>query len=268
MNNRDGFSISILASGSTGNATYIESADKKLLIDCGLSGKKTEQLLQSINRDPKDLDAIFVTHEHHDHVHGVGVMARRYHLPIYANEKTWQAMAPSLGKIAPEQKFILANDTTMTFGDIDISSFGVSHDAVDPQFYSLQKDNKRFVILTDTGYVSDRMSGFLRDADVYLLESNHDVNMLRSGPYPWSLKQRILSEKGHLSNNESALAITDMLGRHTKRIYLGHLSQKNNMKEVARTTTEDILMKNDTGINHDFYLYDTDPNEATKLYHL
>lgn len=268
MNNQAGFSISILASGSAGNATYIESNNKKILVDCGLSGKKVEGLFREINRDPNDLDAILVTHEHRDHTHGVGVMARRYNLPIYANEKTWKAMEKILGKITPEQKRIFKNDETITFDDIDVSSFGVSHDAIDPQFYSFQKDNKRFVMLTDTGYVSEQMVGFLRDADAYLMESNHDVNMLRTGPYPWSLKQRILSEKGHLSNDEGALAITDLLGDKTKRIYLGHLSQKNNIKEVARSTTEEILIKNDTGVNHSFYLYDTDPNQATELYRL
>lgn len=263
-----GLNISVLASGSTGNSLYIESDTTKLLIDCGLTGKKTHELFQQIDRDPDDLDAILVTHEHHDHIKGVGVLSRRHDLDIYANKKTWDAMRTKIGNIKSEHQHEFQNSTLKTIGDIDVLSFGVSHDAADPQFYAFQKDGKRFVILTDTGYVSDRMRSELKNADAYLIESNHDLEMLRMGPYPWHLKQRILSDKGHLSNEDSSLALAEMLGSRTKRIYLGHLSQKNNMKAVARSTVEDILMRKDTGVNEEFYLYDTDPNEAQPLFHL
>ncbi len=260
--------ISILASGSSGNAIYVESENTKLLVDCGLTGKKTEGLLRQIDRRPEDLDAILVSHEHSDHIHGVGVMSRKYDLDIYANDKTWQAMSKKLGKIKTEHKYLFNTDETMTIGDIDILSFGVSHDAIDPQFYTFQKNNKQFVILTDTGYVSDRMRDSLKNADAYLIESNHDVSMLRMGKYPWPLKQRILSDKGHLSNEDGALALADLIGNKTKRVYLGHLSRENNMKEIARDTAKEILTRKDMGVNHDFFIYDTDPDEAQPLFRL
>ena len=131
-----------------------------------------------------------------------------------------------------------------------------------------QKNNKQFVILTDTGYVNDRMRGMLRNADAYLMESNHDVSMLRMGKYPWSLKQRILSDKGHLSNEDGALALTDMIGDKTKRIYLGHLSKENNMKAIAHETVKEVLIRKDMGVDDQFYLLDTDPDEAQSIFRL
>lgn len=264
----DDLQISVLASGSSGNAIYVESPTTRLLVDSGLSGKKIAELMNQINRDPKDLDAILVTHEHSDHIQGVGVMSRRYDLDIYANDKTWEAMENKIGNIKTEHKFLFDKTEIKTIGDIDILSFGVSHDAIDPQFYAFQKNNKQFVILTDTGYVSDRMRAALKNADAYLIESNHDVSMLRMGPYPWSLKQRILSDKGHLSNDDGALALVDLVGNKTKRVYLGHLSKENNMKQIAKDTFKEILQQKDMGVGEDFFLYDTDPNEAQKLFRL
>ena len=143
-----GFKYSILASGSTGNCFYIETPQKRLLIDAGLTGKKVTSLLAEINRKPEDLDAILVTHEHSDHIKGVGVLARKYHLDIYANEQTWKVMDERnmLGKVDVSQKHVFGRGKTLTFGDLDIESFGVSHDAVDPQFYRMMKDDKSFVM--------------------------------------------------------------------------------------------------------------------------
>ena len=222
------FKYSILASSSTGNSFYVETPQKRFLIDAGLTGKKITSLLAEIDRKPENLDAIFITHEHSDHIKGVGVLARRYNLDVYANEKTWQMIDERnmIGKLDLAQKHIFERGKTLTLGDIDIESFGVSHDAVEPQFYRLMKDNKSFVVLTDTGYVSDRMAGIIENADGYLIESNHDVEILRSGSYPWSLKQRILSDKGHLSNEDGAGTMIRTIGNRTKKIYLGHLSKE------------------------------------------
>jgi len=262
----NGFNVSILASGSTGNCLYLETPQKKFLVDAGFSGKKIESLLAEIDREAKDIDALFVTHEHSDHIQGVGVLARRYGIDIYANEKTWQAMEKTLGNIPLEQKHIFDRGSVQTIGDIDIESFGVSHDAADPQFYVFHKDNKKFVMLTDTGYVSDRMRGIIRDADCYLMESNHDLEMLRMGSYPWSLKQRILGDEGHLSNEDGALVMTDILGDKTKRIYLGHLSRENNIKELAHMTMKTTLMQHDFGVNEQFRIYDTSHEHASELF--
>lgn len=260
-----GFKYSILASGSTGNCFYVETPKKRFLVDAGLSGKKITSLLAEIDRKPEDLDAIFVTHEHRDHIYGVGVLARKYHLDVYANAKTWAAMAPSLGQIDLEHKHLIEENTVLTFGDIDIESFGVSHDAVSPQFYRFMKDDKSFVMLTDTGYVSDRMAGIIENADAYLIESNYDPNILRAGSYPWSTKQRILSDKGHLSNDDGAAAMIRTLGNRTKKIYLGHLSKENNIKELANLTMTTSLQQADIGVGHDLKVFDTSPDTATPL---
>ena len=258
--------ISVLASASSGNCLYVETGKKKLLVDAGLSGKKITSLLAEIDRKPEDLDAILVTHEHRDHIHGVGVLARKYKLDIYANEKTWQAMDPLIGNVSFEQKNIFNMGQVMTLGDLDIESFGVSHDAADPQFYQFHKDNKSFVVLTDTGYCSDRVRGIIKNANGYLMESNHDPGMLRMGNYPWSTKQRILSDKGHLSNEDGALVATDVIGDKTKRIYLGHLSRENNLKEIASMTMTDALIKHDVDVYKQVRVMDTDPDKACDLF--
>ena len=156
MTEQNGFKYSILASGSTGNSFYLETPKKKILVDAGLSGKKIESLLSEIDRDIHDIDALLITHEHSDHIKGIGVLARKYGIDLYANEDTWSELDSknALGKIPVEQKHLFEMGKTMTFGDIDIESFGVSHDAIAPQFYRFMKDNKSFVMLTDTGYVS------------------------------------------------------------------------------------------------------------------
>lgn len=263
----DGFKYSILASGSTGNSFYLETDKKKILVDAGLTGKKITSLLEEIERKPEDLDAIFITHEHSDHIKGVGVLARKYGMDLYANEETWKIMDDKnmLGKIDSSQKHIFKPGQLMTFGDIDIESFSVSHDAVNPQFYRFMKDDKSFVLLTDTGYVSDRMAGLIQNADGYLIESNHDIEILRHGSYPWKTKQRILSDFGHLSNEAGAQAMIDTIGNRTKKIYLGHLSKENNIKELANMTMVNQLTQADFGVGVDLKVFDTSPDTATPL---
>ncbi|MQW23936.1 MULTISPECIES: MBL fold metallo-hydrolase [unclassified Lactococcus] len=268
MNENNGFKYSILASGSTGNSFYLETPQKKIIVDAGLSGKKIESLMSEIGRDIHDVDALLITHEHSDHIKGIGVLARKYGLDVYANEQTWSEIDSKnmVGKIADEQKHIFEMGKTITFGDLDIESFGVSHDAIAPQFYRFMKDHKSFVLLTDTGYVSDRMRGVIENADAYLMESNHEVEMLRNGPYPWSTKQRILSDRGHLSNEDGAAAAFDVLGNQTKRIFLGHLSLHNNIKELAHMTMDGYLQQHDVDTKREVHVIDTSHEHATKLY--
>ncbi len=265
IDKEDNLKVSILASGSTGNATYLETPGHKILIDAGLSGKKLEELMHSIGRTLKSVDSLFVTHEHTDHCKGAGVLARRYGLDVYANEGTWGAMSKRIGQIPVGQKHILPAGQVQSLGGLDVESFSVSHDAIDPQFYEVHYHGKSFVIITDTGYVSDRVCGTIRDADGYLFECNHDVEMLRMGGYPWPLKQRILSDTGHLSNEDGANALMETLGNRTKQIYLGHLSQENNVKALAHMTVQTIMQGHDLAVDHDFALLDTDPYQATPL---
>ncbi|QBO37472.1 MBL fold metallo-hydrolase [Periweissella cryptocerci] len=257
--------VSVLASGSSGNVTYIETPKHRVLVDAGLSGKKVESLMHDIGRTLKDVDALFVTHEHSDHIKGVGVLARKYGMPVYANTDTWDAIGTKIGVIPAEQKMDFEPGKVLTLDDLDVESFPVSHDAANPQFYQFHHNSKAFAIVTDTGYLSDRLHGTLQNADAYLIEANHDVEMLRMGGYAWSLKQRILSDKGHLSNEDGALAAIDLLGNKTKQIYLGHLSKENNQKVLAHVTVEQIMQNRDIAVDHDFMLYDTDPEIATKL---
>ncbi|WP_085993825.1 MBL fold metallo-hydrolase [Oceanobacillus senegalensis] len=254
--------FSVLASGSTGNAFYIESEQEKFLVDAGMSGKKLTNLFHKVQIDPSQLTGILVTHEHSDHIKGLGIFARKYNLPIYANEKTWKAMEGSIGKLSIDQKFLFNMEEVMTFADMDIESFGVSHDAAEPMFYTFRHDGKKVALVTDLGYVSERIKKTVEDADAYIFEANHDVEMLRMGRYPWSVKRRILGDSGHVSNEDSGLALADIVSNRTKRIYLAHLSLDNNMKDLARMSVQNVLSERGIEIE----LHDTDPEEPTALY--
>ncbi|MFA9556271.1 MBL fold metallo-hydrolase [Evansella sp. AB-rgal1] len=260
-----GIRFSVLASGSTGNAIYVESDQHRILIDAGLSGKKIEQCFQQINISPQSLDCIFVTHEHVDHIRGVGILARRYNLPIYANAKTWNAMNSALGELTTDQKFHFEIGEVKTFGDMDVESFGVSHDAAEPMFYTFHKEGRKLALITDTGYVSDRMKGVTKGANTFVFESNHDMDMLRMGKYPWNTKRRILGDEGHVSNVDAALALSDILSDDPVNVYLAHLSLDNNMKELARMTVQQTLEEKGFEVGKQVKLHDTDPVKATPL---
>jgi phosphoribosyl 1,2-cyclic phosphodiesterase len=259
------FRYSILSSGSTGNALYVESDEHSFLVDAGFSGKQMESLFGQIDRDISKLSGVFVTHEHIDHIKGIGVLARKYKLPIYANELTWRAMDRSVGEIPTEQKFIFNMETVKSFGATEIESFGVSHDAAEPMFYVFHQSGKKLVLITDTGYVSDRMKGTISNADAYIFESNHDVQMLRMGRYPWNIKRRILSDVGHVSNEDAAIAMSEVIGDRTKKVFLAHLSLDNNMKDLARMSVAQTLQSQGLIVGEEFELYDTDPKIPTIL---
>ncbi|WP_018663437.1 MBL fold metallo-hydrolase [Heyndrickxia acidiproducens] len=257
--------FSVLASGSTGNAVYVETDEHAFLVDAGLSGKQMELLFQQIGRNIADLSGILVTHEHSDHIKGIGVLARKYKLPIYANNKTWSVMDGMIGEIPTDLKFSFDMESVQSFGHLQIESFGVSHDAIQPMFYVFHEGGKKLAVITDTGYISDRMKGTISNANVFVFESNHDVEMLRMGRYPWSVKQRILSDIGHVSNEDAALAMSEVIGDQTKRIYLAHLSKDNNMKELARMAVSQTLQEQGLAVGEAFELYDTDPKTPTIL---
>ena len=257
--------FSVLASGSTGNAVYVENDEHSFLIDVGHSGKKMEQLFANIDRDMKNLSGILVTHEHSDHIKGLGVIARKYKIPIFANAKTWAAMDGLVGTIPTDLCFDFDMETVKTFGSLDIQSFPVSHDAADPMFYTFNENGRKLVVITDTGYVSDRMKGYIAAADAYVFESNHDVSMLQMGKYPWSIKRRILSDVGHVSNEDAAVAMADVVAEKPTQIYLAHLSKDNNMKDLARMSVEQTLQSCGVRAGEYLHLHDTDANEPTKL---
>lgn len=257
--------FSVLASGSSGNATYIENEGHSFLVDAGLSGRKMEELFAAIGKKMSDLDGILVTHEHSDHIKGLGIVARKHKVPIYANAKTWTAMDGLVGAIPVEQRFHFDMDTVKTFGSLDIESFAVSHDAADPMFYVFHAGGRKLSLITDTGYVSDRMKGVIQASDAYVFESNHDVGMLQMGRYPWSVKRRILSDVGHVSNEDAAVAMSEVLAEKPTRIYLSHLSKDNNMKDLARMSVEQTLQSKGIFVGEYVNLLDTDANIPTKL---
>ncbi|QFG01012.1 MBL fold metallo-hydrolase [Psychrobacillus glaciei] len=257
--------FSVLASGSSGNAVYVESDEHSFLVDVGLSGKKMEQLFSEIGRDIKKLSGIFITHEHSDHIKGLGVVARKHGVPIFANEKTWSAMDSLIGNVSVNQRFQFDMETVKTFGSIDIQSFAVSHDSIDPMFYIFHENGRKLVLITDTGYVSDRMKGHIKGADSFVFESNHDVSMLQMGRYPWSVKRRILSDVGHVSNEDAAVAMSEVVDIKKTNIYLSHLSKDNNMKDLARMSVTQTLESCGIITGEYVHLHDTDANVPTEL---
>ena len=254
--------FSVLASGSSGNAFYIESNEVKLLVDVGLSGKKIDSLFSEININPEELTGILVTHEHSDHIKGLGILARKYDLPIYANKLTWQAMEKNIGKLSSEQKFQFEANSIKTFGNIDVESFSVSHDAIDPMFFNFYCGDKKVSLVTDLGYVSEKIKKTVEGANAYIFEANHDIGMLQMGRYPWNVKRRILGDSGHVSNEDCGLALSEIITDETNRVYLAHLSKDNNMKELARMSVDQVLRERDINIP----LFDTDPGKPTTLY--
>lgn len=256
---------SVLASGSTGNAIYVENEDFKLLVDAGLSGKQVEKLMKEAGTDPGSLDALLVTHEHSDHIKGVGVIARRYNLPVYANEATWEAMEPLIGELDEAQKHVFDTGEAIDFGKLKVESYGISHDAAEPVGYCFYDGDVQLSLTTDLGYVSERIKEKVRTSQTIIMESNHDVEMLRMGAYPWSIKRRILSDVGHLSNEAAAEALCDILSGATEKVHLAHLSRDNNVLELARLTVRNILEDNGIFLDQDVEIRDTYFDRATPL---
>lgn len=237
--------FTILASGSTGNASVIDTSEAKLLVDAGLSARKLEQLMNMRDVDPRELDGILVTHEHSDHIKGLSVLARKYELPVYANEKTWQAMEKHAAGIPDHKRHIVETGGTLSFGSLRVESFAISHDAADPVGYCFTLGGLKLSFATDLGYVSEKVLDNIIDSDVLILESNHDVEMLRIGAYPWNIKRRILSDVGHLSNEMAGEALAKIVSAGTvRRVYLAHLSRDCNLMDLARLTVEGVVEEN------------------------
>lgn len=253
-----GMRFTVLSSGSTGNATIVQNETATMLVDVGLSAKRMDELLEEQGVNGTDLDGILVTHEHSDHIKGLGALARKYNLPIYANEATWEALNKHVGKIAEEKRVVMQTGEALDFGTLRVESYGISHDAAEPVGYCFYDGKEKLSLATDLGYMSDKVKEAIIDSDVLVLEANHDVDMLRMGRYPWNIKRRILSDIGHLSNEASGEALSQLLTGNTKRTYLAHLSREHNMMDLAKMTVRDVL--EDHGIFYketEFQLRDT-----------
>ena len=247
-----------IASGSSGNSIYVGSDNTHILIDCGISGKRVAAGVNSLDLDMNDISAILITHEHADHIQGVGVLARRYSIPIYGTEDTLNYIynAPETGKIDIELLHPVKKDVDFMIGDLKIAPMHISHDAVDPVAYRVYHEDEKCAVCTDLGIYDDYTVECLKDMDAVLLESNHDVNMLEVGPYPYYLKQRILSDRGHLSNDLCGSLLCRILHDKMKHIFLGHLSQENNYPDLAYESVRTSVTISDIPYNGgDFPIY-------------
>ena len=228
--------ICVLASGSKGNSSYIETNQTKSLVDIGMSAGYIAKSLKNIGVNPSDIQRIFITHTHTDHIAGLKVFLKKYHPTVYLTEK----MEKELGFDIDDKVYI---DEDVSIADLDVGVVKTSHDAADSNGYIFSSLNKSIVYITDTGYIHVKNFDKLKNKSVYVFESNHDIRMLKEGKYPYYLQQRILSDKGHLSNKDSAYYLSEFIGDNTEKIILIHLSEENNKPEVALKTLLDTLEK-------------------------
>ena len=224
-----------IASGSSGNCIYVGDENTHILVDAGISKKRIEEGLNTIGLTIKDLNAILVTHEHTDHIGGIGVLTRQCDAPVYGTKGTLQEIlqTTSLGRLDPCRFMEMQENAQIRVGDILVDSMKISHDAAQPVAYRFFKDGKKLAIATDLGIVTEENEEKLKGMDVILLEANHDVNMLQVGPYPYYLKQRILGNKGHLSNENAGKLLSRVVHDGLSHILLGHLSKENNHPDLA-----------------------------------
>ena len=223
--------FSVLGSGSKGNCTLIESGSTTLLIDAGFSGKEISRRLALINRNAEKITAIIVTHEHGDHICGVGVLSRRYNIPVYANPGTYQAAESRIKKLFQRKEF--GTGEAFAINDLKVHPFRISHDTADPVGFVVSDSHASLAYCTDTGAVSKLIAHRVRNCKALILEANHDPQMLMDGPYPMPLKQRVKSNQGHLSNGDAARFLMTLLDSSLRHVVLAHLSETNNQPKLA-----------------------------------
>ena len=232
--------IAVLGSGSKGNSTFIDINNKKILIDVGFSYKQLKQKLKKINVDPKEIDYTLITHEHTDHTYGLKVFMKNTKSKILMTKKLHETLLYDV-----QVENVQHLEETQILSDITIDLLHLSHDAVDPVGFLIESNNESLVYIADTGYINHKLFEKISNKTYYLLESNHDTEMLINGPYPPHLQRRILSDKGHLSNEFCGTYLSKLIGENTKKIILIHLSETNNAPDIALETTKKILKEND-----------------------
>lgn len=231
--------FSVLGSSSSGNSSYIEMGNKRFLIDAGFSGKKTIEKLEIIDRNINDINGILVTHEHSDHIQGLGVLSRKHDIPIYISEKSYISIREKIGKI--EEKNINFIEKDLFFEECLVKSFDVMHDAERCLGFSFEYKQKKLTYASDIGFADKVVKENFKNSDVIVLESNYDLDMLMNGPYHWNLKNRVKSRNGHLSNGEAAKLIKEVANERLKKVYLLHISGDNNTPELAYNTVKELL---------------------------
>ncbi len=228
--------VCVLASGSKGNSAYVETENTKSLIDIGMSCAYIEKSLKNIGVNPNDIERIFITHTHNDHIGGLRVFLKKHPVTVYLTEKMLNELDFDIENVC----FI---DKQEVIDDLNVKVIKTSHDVADSNGYILTEKDKSLVYITDTGYINLKNYHILKNRDFYILESNHDIKMLMEGSYPYHLKQRILGDKGHLSNKDSAYYLSQFASEKTKHIILAHLSEENNSPETALNTYKEAFEK-------------------------
>lgn len=251
--------IHILASGSTGNAAFIEMGGRKILIDAGISTRRIEKGLAEVGFDPSQLDAVLITHEHIDHIKGLDVLVRRYKVPVYTRPATWEKI-PCRDKLPRECCCELGS--SLDLGTMKIVPFAISHDAADPVGFCLLHSRSKTVLATDLGKITPTVEAALAYSNHLILESNHDPLMLKEGPYPSYLKKRISGPQGHLSNQEAGILLARVAHKGVMQVFLAHLSQQNNFPHLAIGTVNGILQEKDC---HEIMLRRTYPAATASL---
>ena len=266
-----GVSVSVLASGSRGNSAIVRSATTTILVDAGISCRETFKRMKAAGDDPHILSAILITHEHTDHVYGLAVLARKLNVPIFMTGATHQAWAravrDSVGEKPEVAKLeLFSSGCRFQIGDIAVTPFTIPHDAADPVGFAFRSEGIKVAIATDLGYVPPNVCDHLRACDVLVIESNHDVEMLRGGPYPWSVKQRVMSRVGHLSNDALADFFASDYDGSAAYVVLAHLSEQNNHPEIARRAAEKALSPRRNLLHNRVLLAaQSEPMEAIRL---
>lgn len=252
-----------LFSGSSGNASFVSFGETALLIDAGLPAKTLTAALDAIGVSPSDLSGILITHEHSDHVRGLETLAKRYRLDVFASEGTWDAMGPRFPGLLPRQRREFRPEEDFYIGQVNVLPFEIPHDAAQPVGFCLEAGGKKVSFATDLGHTSREVIDRAANSDVLLLEANHDVEMLKAGPYPAMLKRRILGNRGHLSNEACALALQKLLPG-LKYVFLGHLSRENNAPELAYAAAEGAALRLGARIGSDIFLSVAYPNRTAE----
>lgn len=246
MESKDGvFRFCPVYSGSSGNMLFAEGGGARVIIDCGFTGKAAEKAMDEIGVPLSTIDAILVTHDHSDHTKGVGILSRRYKIPVYANAGTFAAMEPITGKLPEGLMRTFATGSDFYIKELNVLTFPTPHDAAESVGFTLGCGKKRVSVMTDIGHFDDRLLSCAASSDLVLLEANHDVEMLNVGPYPYPLKKRILSSVGHLSNDACGEALIKLYQTGVRRAILGHLSGENNMESLALETVRQCLRQAD-----------------------
>ena len=239
------FNFCSLYSGSSGNSLLVETENTKLLIDAGVSSKKIETALNNLNIDPSSINGILITHEHSDHVQGLGTFSKKFDLPVFVNQKTLDAMPKQKEKIPEKNIKKFTIEEKFEIGDIKIKPFAIPHDAANPCGFNIFKDNKKISIATDIGHMTNGILKNLEDSIFVLLESNYDPEVLKFSRYPYPLKSRIAGPNGHLSNELAGKTISHLLGSGLEQAMLGHLSKESNFPELAyKTVVDEIISSN------------------------